>query len=101
MGKVIIVVNIKVKKEFTEEVYVFMKALHKLTHEFDGGCIQYDLHRVSEESNCYCFIETWENQEALDTHMQKDHFKNFMDYVEDKIEDMQIMNLDKYEEENN
>ena len=66
MDNVILVVNIKVKEEFVDEVYAFMKALHKLTHELDSGCIQYDLHKVKEEENTFCFVETWENQESLD-----------------------------------
>ena len=98
MNNVTIVVNIKVKEEFIEQVYPFMKALHKLTHEFDSGCIQYDLHKVNTKENEFCFIETWENQESLDEHMKKDHFKNFMEFVDGKLEDMQIINLDKYVE---
>lgn len=99
MSNIILVVNVKVKAEFVEEVYPFMKALHKLTHEFDSGCIQYDLHEVKEEENSFCFIETWEDQAALDAHMNKDHFKNFMEFSDGKIEDMKITFLNKYVEE--
>lgn len=99
MNSVILVVNVKVKEPFVQEVYAFMKALHKLTHELDNGCIQYDLHQVKDQENHFCFIETWESQKLLDEHMQKDHFKNFVECTEGKIEDMQISFLEKYEEE--
>lgn len=96
MSNVILVVNIKVKEEFVDEVYVFMKALHKLTHELDSGCIQYDLHKVKEQEDKFCFIETWENKESLDAHMQAEHFKNFIEFTDGKIEDMKIDFLNKY-----
>ena len=98
MSQVILVVNIKVKEEFTDELYSFMKALHKLTHELDEGFIQYDLHKVKEKENEFCFVETWENQEFLDQHMAKDHFKNYMEFTDGKFEDIQINFLDKYAE---
>lgn len=98
MSNIILVVKVKVKEEFAEEVYTFMKALHKLTHEFDEGCIQYDLHKVLEEENTFCFIETWKDQASLIEHSKKDHFVNFMEFAEGKIEDMQKTFLEKYEE---
>ena len=98
MSQVILVVNVKVKEEFTDEIYVFMKALHKLTHELDKGCIQYDLHAVKDEKSNFCFIETWENQESLDEHMEKEHFKSFMQFCDGKIEDLTINFLNKYVE---
>lgn len=99
MTNVILVVNIKVKKEFVDGVYAFMKALHKLTHELDKGCLEYDLHKVKDSESEFCFIETWENQESLDSHMQKDHFKNFIEFTDGKIENMKINFLEKYIEE--
>ncbi|WP_072679425.1 putative quinol monooxygenase [Arcobacter sp. LA11] len=98
MSNIILVVKVKVKEEFTQEVYTFMKALHKLTHELDSGCIQYDLHKVKEEESMFCFIETWENQESLDEHMQKGHFKNFMEFTDGKVEEIKIDFLEKYVE---
>ena len=96
MSNVILVVNVKVKPEFTEVVYTYMKALHKLTHELDSGCIQYDLHTVKDKENEFCFVETWEDQKAIEAHSQSDHFKNFMEITDGKIEDMQLNFLEKY-----
>ncbi len=99
MSNVVLVVKVKVKEEFAEQVYPFMKALHKLTHEFDRGCIQYDLHEVKDEANTFCFIETWEDESCLIEHSQKEHFKNFMEFVDGKIEKMDKFFLEKYVEE--
>lgn len=99
MDNIIFVIKIKVKKEFEDEVYTFMKALHKLTHEFDEGIIQYDLHKVKDEESTFCFIENWKTNEAYEAHRDKDHTKNFKEYLEDKIVDVQKFHLSKYEEE--
>lgn len=97
MSQVILVVNVKVKEEFAQDVYTYMKALHQLTHDFDKGCIQYDLHRVVDTTNEFCFIETWEDQAALDAHMEASHYKSFKAYVEDKVEDVKLTFLNKHE----
>jgi len=99
MANISFIIKLKIKEEFTEEVYSFMKALHKLTHEFDEGIIQYDLYKVKEEENTFCFIETWENQEFYEAHSQKGHTKSFKEYLEGKFEDVQKVFLDKYVEE--
>lgn len=97
MSQVILVVNVKVKEEFAQDVYTYMKALHQLTHDFDKGCIQYDLHRVVDTTNEFCFIETWEDQASLDAHMEANHYKSFKAYVDDKVEDVKLTFLNKHE----
>ncbi len=71
MSKVVIVAKIKIKEEFKDEILDELKELHKSTHAFDSGCLQYDLHKDLEDSNSFTFVETWENQELLDAHMTK------------------------------
>lgn len=99
MRNVLFMIKIKVKEEYSDEVYTFMKAIHKLTHEFDEGIIQYDLHKVKDEENTFCFIENWESNEAYEIHRNKEHTKNFKDYLEDKIVDVQKIFLEKYEDD--
>ena len=97
MSNVILVVKVKVKEEFEEQVYTFMKALHKLTHELDEGCIQYDLHVDLEDKCSFTFVETWENEEALSLHEKKEHFISCVDFMEDKLESFSIDKLKKLE----
>lgn len=97
MSKIVIVAKIKVKEDFVEEVYSFLVDLHKSTHKNDFGCIQYDLHKDLEDKSSFTFIETWENTEVLDAHMQKEHFLSFVKNVEDKLESLEISKLEKQE----
>lgn len=85
-----VVAKFRVKKEYLEEVYNEIVTLHKLTHELDSGCIQYDLTQDIDDEQTFIFVETWENSECLVEHSQKEHFKNFMESIENKVEDVQI-----------
>ena len=95
MENVVIVATIKIKEEFVSEVYKELLTLHRLTHEKDAGCLQYDLHQDSKDKNTYVFIETWESQDFLDQHEKKDHFVSFVSKVEKKIEGLDISKLKK------
>lgn len=97
MPKIVIVAKVTIKEEFTSEVYPLLVELHKKTHANDEGCIQYDLHKDLENENSFTFIETWENAELLDTHMQKEHFLSFVKSVENKLENLEINKLEKQE----
>ncbi|CAM3462507.1 putative quinol monooxygenase [Arcobacter aquimarinus] len=97
MKNIVIVATIKVKKGFKDEVYNELLQLHKATHEFDEGCIQYDLHKDLTDEDSFTFVETWENQELLSLHETKEHFKNFVSKIENKIDGLTINKLEKLE----
>lgn len=73
-----------------------LKSLHKVTHQEDRGCLQYDLHKDSAKENTYVFIETWESAALLDEHINKEHFKAFQAALEGKVESMSIQKLEKF-----
>ncbi len=95
MKNIVIIAKIKVKEEFKNEILNELKELYKSTHTLDKGVLQYDLHQDLEDSNSFTFIETWENQELLDAHMQKEHFLAFVQKIEGKLENLEITKLEK------
>ncbi|AXX92296.1 antibiotic biosynthesis monooxygenase [Malaciobacter molluscorum LMG 25693] len=95
MNNIIVVAKIKVKKEYNQEIYKVLETLHEQTHKNDDGCIQYDLHKNLEEENSYTFIETWENEDFLNKHSNKEHFKSFVSSIENKVEHLDIQKLEK------
>lgn len=95
MKNIVIIATIKVKKAFKDEVYNELLKLHKATHEFDEGCIQYDLHKDLSDENSFTFVETWENAEFLSKHQEKEHFKTFVSNIDGKIENLNIQKLEK------
>ena len=42
----------------------------------EAGCREYGVFYETKEPLNYAFIETWDSQEALDAHMNTDHFIN-------------------------
>ena len=97
MKNIVIVATIKVKEAFKEEVYNELLKLHKATHEFDEGCIQYDLHKDLSDDFSFTFVETWESQDFLSLHEEKEHFKTFVSKIENKIEGLTLNKLEKLE----
>ena len=95
MSKVVIVAKIKIKEEFKDEILDELKELHKSTHAFDSGCLQYDLHKDLEDSNSFTFIETWETAKLLEAHMSTAHFASFAKTIENKLDALEISKLEK------
>ena len=53
-----------------------MREMIAITKQEDG-CIAYDLYEAVDGSGVV-MIELWESQEALDRHMESEHFKKFV-----------------------
>ncbi len=105
MNELIFTVEIKAKEGFDEIVAPFAQAMHKLSHEFDEGIIQYDLYRSKDDRSMFYFVEEWESEKALESHRQKDHYKRFIEFldgsaesIDKKFEKIDTTNLEKYEE---
>ena len=68
----------EVIKEGQKDAYAeYMREMIRLTKEEDG-CIAYDLYEATDGSGGVVMVEVWESREALDKHMQSDHFKKFV-----------------------
>ncbi|OPX57556.1 MAG: autoinducer-2 (AI-2) modifying protein LsrG [Methanobacterium sp. PtaB.Bin024] len=51
----------------------------------EQGNISYELLASTEDENVLLMFEKWESKEALDTHMQTEHFKAFGAAIEDLV----------------
>lgn len=47
----------------------------------EEGCINYDLHRSSEDPSEILFYENWNSQEDLDRHLGQPHVKEVLDQL--------------------
>ncbi|WP_321467790.1 putative quinol monooxygenase [Halarcobacter sp.] len=95
MKNVIVVANITIKEEFTNEVYKALVELHEKTNKYDEGCISYELHKELGKDNSFTFIEIWENEEFLKNHTQKEHFLKFSNFIDGKVFSMNVQKLEK------
>jgi len=92
-----LVVKMTIAKAFVEEVTQELVKLQNSTLALDKGCIQYDLHKVVNEENSFTLIEKWQDTNSLENHKQKEHFQNFIQNTNGKIENFEANILDKFQ----
>jgi quinol monooxygenase YgiN len=63
-----------VKEGKTDELIKIYEELIAKTREEDG-CILYSLCRDEKNPRLFAMMEEWRDQEALDRHLQTEHFK--------------------------
>jgi len=73
-----IVVKNLIKQDQIDGYIELMTELVRKTRQLDEGCIEYALFQDMKNPQILTIIEEWENQEALDKHMEADHFKEIV-----------------------
>ena len=72
---VAVIVEEKIKEGQTGVFVDYMREMIALTKAEDG-CVAYDLYE--SDTGAVVMLEIWESKEALDKHMQTEHFKKFV-----------------------
>ena len=75
--QVSVVVEEKIKEGQLGEFTEYMREMIRLTKE-EEGCIAYDLYEAIDGSFDVVMVEVWESKEALDAHMEAEHFKKYI-----------------------
>ena len=71
-----VLVSYDIKEGQTDAFLEYMKELVECTHQEDG-CIAYDLYKERDGSGIF-MLEVWESQEALDKHVESEHYKRLV-----------------------
>ncbi len=50
------------------------------------GCYQYDLLVDNSDARQFCFVERWDDEAALDQHLETSHLKKALTQIEDLVE---------------
>ncbi len=95
MSPIALVATLKVKPEYTDEVIKFFKTELIDQSRAEANNIQYDLHQGLQDKNTLIMYEIWASQQAIDEHNETAHFKNFVAYIGDKVESVNITLLEK------
>jgi autoinducer 2-degrading protein len=77
----VLVVDIKIKPERTEE----FKAVTRLNHEGsvqEPGCLRFDVLQDAEDPTHFCLYEVYKDQAAVEAHRQSAHFAKWRDAAE-------------------
>ena len=43
----------------------------------EGGCIDYDLHRLQDDPSVFVMLENWRDRDELDKHLQMPYMREF------------------------
>jgi quinol monooxygenase YgiN len=96
MSKLTVVAKVVAKQESRENVQRELLKLIKPTRK-ENGCIEYNLHQDNEDPAIYIFYEIWENSACLESHMNTDHFKNFVNVVGSMVEEIVVHKMTRIE----
>ncbi len=75
--EITIVVPINAKPEYREEVENTLRELARLTN-LEAGNVCYVLHQAQDNPDQFIIYEKWQNQNALDFHMNQEYLKSFL-----------------------
>ena len=73
-----VVANNYLKEECVDEFIRLAKIIVEKTNALDKGCISYQLYRNTENPLQLTMLEEWESMDAINAHMQADHFKEII-----------------------
>lgn len=68
-----LIIQCPVKVEKKEKFEKLARKLMADTRK-EKGCLSYDIGSVKGKENIYCWLERWENDEALEAHKHTPHF---------------------------
>jgi len=86
MSTLTVVAKVTAKKDAVDTVKNELLKLIGPTRN-EGGCIGYTLHQDNEDPAVFLFYETWESLACLESHMNSEHFKEYVKAVGSLIED--------------
>jgi len=74
---VTVIATLKAKAGQEEALQQELLALIPITRQ-EEGCLNYDLHRSTEDPAVFVFHENWTSKAALDAHLARPHLTAFM-----------------------
>lgn len=80
MAEVVVVAILDVRPGFEDEALALASRLVPLT-QVEEGCSFYSLHRTSD-GLILSFVERWESEQSLKSHMRSDHALSFSNQLE-------------------
>ena len=96
MSHLTVVAKVVAKKDSVENVKRELLKLIEPTRKEDG-CIEYNLHQDNEDPAVFIFYETWESLARLESHMNTEHFKNYVNAVGSLIDEKVVHKMTRIE----
>jgi quinol monooxygenase YgiN len=93
------VIKVVAKSEIkNNQIEAYKKLAQELAQETrkEQGCISYELFQDVQNNNVFTFIETWEDQDALERHLRSSHFEKIvpqMALIKEKQSEINVYRL--------
>jgi quinol monooxygenase YgiN len=94
MENIILVATISSAKGSEDKMHHLLQQLVVESRK-ESGCIRYDLHLSIEKPNVFVMYEIWQDQSALDDHMQSVHFTSYKKNSQTILESLEVVKLKK------
>ncbi len=78
---VTVVASFKAKEGKEEAALIELSALLEPTRK-EAGCIQYDLHRSTDDPGTFVFYETWNSRQDLEEHLAMPYLQALLGKVD-------------------
>lgn len=89
MNELKIIAVITAKPEYADQLFSAIKKLVDATRKEDGN-ISYDLHQNIGNPLEYTIVEVWKSEQAIDFHNASEHFDQFKQDIDGKVENLKI-----------
>lgn len=62
----------------------------------EEGCISYTLHESTENPETFVFYENWRDEDALNRHIESNHYKNYRKNIETLVQKREVYRLNTH-----
>ncbi|WP_226579880.1 putative quinol monooxygenase [Halobacillus litoralis] len=85
---------LKAKQGKEEELFTELKKVIEPSRAEDG-CVDYVLHRSIDDDSVFLFYETWQDQEAFQSHIDSPHYQAYREATADLMESREVRKFQK------
>lgn len=94
MNNIVINAILKAKEGKSEQLKdTLLKVIEPSRNE--AGCIEYTLHTSLDDNNIFVFYEIWNDDEALQQHLQSPHYQAYRNSAGKLLESRDVYRLNK------
>ncbi len=93
MANIVVTAVFKPKKDKVEDLLEELEKVKGPSRK-EKGCIQYQLHQSIEDDTILLY-EVWEDSDAVQQHINTDHYKAYRENTADLIESRDVYKLKK------
>lgn len=94
MGNLTVIGEIRAKTNDQDEVKKELAKLVEPTQK-EKGCVKYDLHQDRRDPTLFFFLEEWNSEDDLDSHLQSQHVTACASVIGDLVERTEVYRLDR------